>query len=497
VRKGNELVEIDSRPIPPYFQLKTLLLDAILSGEYAPGDRLPTEHELCARYGISRTPVGRALSELAAEGVILRRRRHGTFVNPHWLRRPADGAEIRVVVPEGPWEEMIRSAAPGASVVAVSRPSLHQSLTHAIAEGSAPDVAVLDSVWVPEFATAGFLHPLEDVDAGWVRSVHDADFLAPVVAANRYEGRTYGVSAFADVAGLWYSKGALQRAGVAPPTTWSELRSAARATAGGRIRHPIVMPGGSRAGETTAYCLIALLAGNGVRVLGADGVTVGSRAAADTLRFVRRLVVDGLMPVDVVGYEWNRAVRLLADRRAAFALGGSYEAAVLAQELGVPLSDVAEHVGFGAVPGGPRGRPAVASGGLVFAILRQAAQPKAAMRLLRDVVAPELVARVARETGRIPARRSAVELAAPGLPFVSETARMLEHAVTRPATPLYPRVSAQLQAMLESVLTGRRTPVQAARHGAELVAAITGLPLAGDGSPSRPAARRAAGTPRG
>ena len=74
----------------------------------------------------------------------------------------------------------------------------------------------------------------------------------------------------------------------------------------------------------------------------------------------------------------------------------------------MPLSDVAEEVGFAAVPGGPRGRPAVASGGLVFAILRQAAQPKAAMRLLRDVVAPELVARVARETGRIRrgARRS-------------------------------------------------------------------------------------------
>jgi multiple sugar transport system substrate-binding protein len=229
--------------------------------------------------------------------------------------------------------------------------------------------------------------------------------------------------------------------------------------------------------------LIALLAGNGVRVLGPDGVTVGSRAAADTLRFVRRLVDDGLMPVDVVGYEWNRAIRLLADRRAAFTFGGSYEAATLAEELGVPLSDVAEHAGFGAVPGGPRGGPAVASGGLVFGILRQAAQPKAAMRLLRDVVAPELVARVARETGRIPARRSAVELAAPGLPFLSETATMLEHAVTRPATPLYPRVSAQLQAMLEAVLTGRRTPTQAVRHGAELVAAITGLPLAESASP--------------
>ena len=470
-------MNIDSRPIPPYFQLKTLLLDAILSGEYAAGDRLPTEHELCARYGISRTPVSRALSELAAEGVILRRRRHGTFVNPHWLRRPAEGTELRVVVPEGPWEEMVRGAAPGASVVAVSRPSLHQTLTHAIAEGSAPDIAVIDSVWVPEFASAGFLHALEDVDEDWVHEVHEADFLAPVVASNRWAGRTYGVSAFADVAGLWYRRDALRRAGVEPPTTWSELRAAARATAGGRIRQPIVMPGGSRAGETTSYCLIALLAGNGVQVLGPRGVTVGSREAANTLRFVRNLVDDGLMPVEVVGYEWNRAIRLLAGGRAAFTFGGSYEAATLTEELGVRLGELVEHVGFAAVPAGPGGRPAVASGGLVFAILRQAAQPRAAMRLLRDVVAPERVARIARDTGRIPARRSAVELAT-ALPFVAETAAMLEHAVTRPATPLYHRVSAQLQAMLEAVLTGRRTPTDAARHGAELLAAITGLPVA-------------------
>src|SRR5690554_5292638 len=110
--QGPPRMSIDpNQPIPLYFQLKTLLLEAMIRGEYGPGDRLPTEHELCEQYGLSRTPVTRALSELAEEGVILRHRRRGTFVNPHWV--PRRGAELRVVVPaEGPWEGLVRKAAP-------------------------------------------------------------------------------------------------------------------------------------------------------------------------------------------------------------------------------------------------------------------------------------------------------------------------------------------------------------------------------------------------
>ena len=63
-------------PIPVYFQLKTLLLGDPGRQLRAEG-RLPTEHELCARHRISRTPVTRALSELAAEGVVIRHRRRG------------------------------------------------------------------------------------------------------------------------------------------------------------------------------------------------------------------------------------------------------------------------------------------------------------------------------------------------------------------------------------------------------------------------------------
>jgi multiple sugar transport system substrate-binding protein len=469
-----------TQPIPIYFQLKTLLLEEILEGRYGTDGRLPTEHELCERFGISRTPVSRALSELADEGVILRHRRRGTFVNSHWLRRRPDQPEVRVVVSERLWGQVIRDAAPEGiqvNVVTVALPSLHQVLTHAVAEGRAPDLAIVDSVWIAEFAASGFLYALEDLDAHWVRYEHEVDFLEPLVSSNRSGGRTFGVSAFGSVAGVWYRRRELEALGLEPPRTWDELRAVGRALVDAGMAHPIVMPGGSKGGETTAYCLIAFLASNRAVVLDGSGIGLDAPETVETLAFLRGLIEDGVMSAEVVGYEWTRPIRLFAEGKAALSVGGSYEAQTLAEVFGVSMSELWEHVGFIPVPAGPQGQPASVAGSMSYAIFRQAAQPQLAMRVLESAVAPHALAQLAQATGRVPARRSAVDLAGPDLRFLSQSAEILGQAVTRPKIPLYPRVSTQLQAMLEAVLTGRLGPADAARHAAELIEAITGLPI--------------------
>jgi multiple sugar transport system substrate-binding protein len=354
---------------------------------------------------------------------------------------------------------------------------LHHALTHAVAEGRAPDLAIVDSVWIAEFSAAGFLHALEDLDEEWVRSEHDRDFLEPLVSSNRSDGRTFGVSAFGSLAGVWYRRRELEALSLEPPATWAELRTVAQVLADGGMPYPVALPGGSKGGETTAYCLIALLASNGASVLDQEGIVLDSLATAETLAFLRGLIEDELVASDAVAYEWTQPVHLLAAGKACLSVGGSYEARYLAEAFGVPLSRLWDHVGFTAVPAGPRGRPASVVGSMSYAIFRQAAQPQLAMRVLQGAVASRALARVARSTGRFPGRRSAVELAAPYVPFVSESAELLRHAVTRPKIPLYPRVSTQLQAMLEAVLTGRLEPAAAAAHAAELIAAITGLPI--------------------
>jgi GntR family histidine utilization transcriptional repressor len=52
----------------------------IVSGEWPPGHRIPTEHDLMRAYGCSRMTMNKALTSLAANGLIERRRRAGTFV---------------------------------------------------------------------------------------------------------------------------------------------------------------------------------------------------------------------------------------------------------------------------------------------------------------------------------------------------------------------------------------------------------------------------------
>ena len=67
-------------PIPLYFQLQEILRDKIINGLWKPGERLPSEEELCSEYNISRVTVRNALSRLSMEGLIERSAGKGTIV---------------------------------------------------------------------------------------------------------------------------------------------------------------------------------------------------------------------------------------------------------------------------------------------------------------------------------------------------------------------------------------------------------------------------------
>jgi GntR family transcriptional regulator len=67
-------------PIPLYHQLAERLSAQIRNGELTPGDRIPSEPQLVAMYGIGRPTVRQALDALVRQGLLCRRRGSGTFV---------------------------------------------------------------------------------------------------------------------------------------------------------------------------------------------------------------------------------------------------------------------------------------------------------------------------------------------------------------------------------------------------------------------------------
>jgi GntR family transcriptional regulator len=80
-------IEVESG-IPLYIQLKDILREKILKGDYKPQDRIPPENELCVLFGVSRITVRQALGVLAQEKLLLRKQGKGTFVtSPMFGRR--------------------------------------------------------------------------------------------------------------------------------------------------------------------------------------------------------------------------------------------------------------------------------------------------------------------------------------------------------------------------------------------------------------------------
>lgn len=68
---------------PLYRQIKDFLIRSLEQGEWGPGDAIPSEGELAARFNVSQGTVRKAIDEMAAENLLVRRQGKGTFVATH------------------------------------------------------------------------------------------------------------------------------------------------------------------------------------------------------------------------------------------------------------------------------------------------------------------------------------------------------------------------------------------------------------------------------
>lgn len=485
-------------PIPLYYQLKEILKEQIASGVYKPGDKLPTEDELCEQFSISRTPVRQALIELVHEDLLRRIPALGTFVTePNSSTHISGKTTLRIVVSGARWQEPLEGAAklwnasyPDEPVYLdfqiVTQEELRTSLMAAVGRGEAPDISILDSVWVAEFAHQHYIYPFDEVDPAWLQM--NGSTLVPVaLAANQYEGHLYGMPISTDVSVLWYRRDWLEKEELSPPRTWDELVVLGHHFQDQEVReryglgeHPLVFVGGRNGGETTTHQMLPFLWSTGGDLISGHQVVLDRPGSNRALTYLKGLIHEhGIVAPDVINYAWNQAAQVFAEEKAVFAIGGSYESFFIQRVAGWDEPTFKERVGFVPIPAGFEGQSAVLAGGMSYVVYRQSHAPKQALDLLEMTGCPEVLKPFSLRTGHIPPRVPVLkELKPEEDGFVARTIPLIEIARARPIIPAYARVSRQFQTMIEDCLSGKREVSDALSLTSERISAITGFPVA-------------------
>ena len=149
---------------PLYQQIKGLILQSLQQGEWKPGEAIPSEMELAARFRVSQGTVRKAIDELASENLVMRRQGKGTFVATHaeqhvqyrFLKLLPDTGDASV---EGPAQRSIidcrrvRASAEIARTLALRGGDAVIQAKRILSFAGVP--TILEDIWLPGHAFKG------------------------------------------------------------------------------------------------------------------------------------------------------------------------------------------------------------------------------------------------------------------------------------------------------------------------------------------------------
>ena len=149
---------------PLYQQIKSLILQSLQAGEWKPGESIPSEIDLAGRFRVSQGTVRKAIDELAAENLVVRRQGKGTFVATHaeqhvqyrFLKLIPDSGDLGS---EGPAQRTVlecrrtRASAEVARALGLRSGDAVIQLRRVLSFGGVP--TILEDVWLPGNAFKG------------------------------------------------------------------------------------------------------------------------------------------------------------------------------------------------------------------------------------------------------------------------------------------------------------------------------------------------------
>ena len=177
---------------PLYQQIKDLILRSLQGGEWKPGESIPSEIELAARFRVSQGTVRKAIDELAADNLVGRRQGKGTFVATHseqhvqyrFLRLMPDTGDLDS---EGPAQRSIlecrrvRAPADVARLLALRAGDPVMQARRLLALGGVP--TILEDLWLPGLPFKGLTASQLAQYQGPTYAMFEADFGVRMVRA--------------------------------------------------------------------------------------------------------------------------------------------------------------------------------------------------------------------------------------------------------------------------------------------------------------------------
>jgi multiple sugar transport system substrate-binding protein len=372
----------------------------------------------------------------------------------------------RILGDADPLPELLRefeAAHPGVRVKAEALPwasdDQHQFYVINL-EGRSPgfDVMMLDCIWVPEFARAGWLLDLT--------SRLGPDELGPyfpsAVASATYDGRVWALPWNINVGLLYYRTDLLAKYGLRPPETFEELvEQVGRIRAGERDPSLDGYVWQGKQYEGLVVNVLESFWADGTGLLAESGAVFPDPArAADALRFLRGLITTGVSPAWTTAADEELSRRAFGDGHAIFLRNWPYAMDLFEREG----SAVRGKVAFAAVPGRARGERGVGStGGAHLGVSHRSRHPDLAVALARHLTSEAAQRAIAIGAALSPTRQALYRDPAVVRhhPAMERLQALALAGRPRPVTPYYLLLSATVQPEFSAALVGVKRPERA------------------------------------
>ncbi|HSI49341.1 MAG TPA: GntR family transcriptional regulator [Ideonella sp.] len=174
---------------PLYQQIKALLVKSLQGGEWRPGEAIPSEMELAARYRVSQGTVRKAIDELATDNLLVRRQGKGTFVATH-AEENIQYRFLRLAPDEGPPTGMarhfldcrrMRAPADVARALALKAGDAAVQVRRTLSRQGRP--VVLDEIWLPATPFKGLTAERLSQYAGPMYGLFETEFGVRMIRA--------------------------------------------------------------------------------------------------------------------------------------------------------------------------------------------------------------------------------------------------------------------------------------------------------------------------